>query len=70
MTIWKILAVLPPNIVLTPVTATAIFVVAVLSGYNYRRIWKAEGPAWQLWVFGVIAAGCLLVLGFVPLNSG
>ncbi|MGX9356155.1 hypothetical protein ACS3SW_13645 [Roseobacteraceae bacterium S113] len=48
--------------------ATVLFVLACLAGFQYRRVWKAEGPAWKLWVFGVVAGGCLLVLGFVPLE--
>ncbi|MEM6340429.1 MAG: hypothetical protein AAF729_04730 [Pseudomonadota bacterium] len=54
---------------LTPASATFIFVVAVLAGYRYRRVWKAEGPAWQLWLSGLTAALCLLVLGFLPLKA-
>ncbi|MEM1314857.1 MAG: hypothetical protein AAGI51_09910 [Pseudomonadota bacterium] len=52
---------------LTPAIATGIFVLACWGGYQYRRVWKAEGPAWQLWAFGLIAAVSLLTLGFVPL---
>ncbi len=55
---------------LTPLTATLIFVVAVIAGYRYRRVWKAEGPRWQLWLFGLIAAICLLAVGFLPLKPG
>lgn len=55
---------------LTPGTATLIFVLAVLSGYRYRRVWKAEGPRWQLWLFGVAAALCLMIVGFLPLRTG
>ena len=55
---------------LTPVSATVIFVIAVLAGYSYRRVWKAEGPRWQLWVFGGLAALCLLTVGFVPMRTG
>ena len=58
------------DLYLTPVSATAIFVLAVLAGYRYRRVWKAEGPRWQLWVFGAIAAICLLTVGFLPLRTG
>ncbi|WP_168798000.1 hypothetical protein [Pacificoceanicola onchidii] len=57
------------DFVLTPVLATVIFVIACLAGYSYRRVWKTEGPRWQLWIYGVIAAGCLLVLGFVPMEG-
>ena len=52
---------------LTPLVATLIFLVACLAGYRYRRVWKAEGPTWQLWVFGLVAAAALLTVGFVPL---
>ncbi|WP_343565255.1 hypothetical protein [Kiloniella sp. b19] len=55
---------------LTPLSATIFFVVACLAGYKYRRVWKAEGPAWQLWISGLIAAGSLLTLAFVPLSPG
>ncbi|MBF9041856.1 hypothetical protein HKCCE4037_00815 [Rhodobacterales bacterium HKCCE4037] len=55
---------------LTPAVATALFVLACLAGYRYRAVWKAEGPRWQLWLYGLIAAGGLLVLGFVPLAGG
>ncbi|MEM6480240.1 MAG: hypothetical protein AAF922_00030 [Pseudomonadota bacterium] len=54
---------------LTPVIATAIFVLACLAGHRYRKVWKAEGPRWQLWVWGLAAALCLLTLGFLPLRA-
>ncbi|MBY6049830.1 hypothetical protein [Vannielia litorea] len=53
--------------ILSPAVATTIFVIVCLAGYRYRAIWKAEGPRWQLWLFGVIAAAGLLTLAFVPL---
>ena len=56
------------QITLTPLAATAIFVVAVVAGYQYRRIWKAEGPRWQLWIAGLIAAICLLTVAFLPVR--
>lgn len=46
-----------------------LFVIACLAGYQYRRTWKAEGPRWQLWLFGAVAAVALLTLGFLPLGS-
>lgn len=58
------------ELLLTPVTATAIFVLACLAGFQYRRVWKNEGPAWQAWIFGTISAICLLSLGFIPLQNG
>lgn len=53
---------------LTPFTATLFFVIACLAGYHYRRVWKAEGPRWQLWLSGVVAGVLLLILGFVPMR--
>ncbi len=59
---------MPDGITLSPLAATAIFVVAVVAGYQYRRIWKAEGPRWQLWIAGLIAAICLLTVAFLPVR--
>jgi hypothetical protein len=56
------------DLILTPLTATIIFVLVCLSGYQYRRVWKAEGPRYQYWVFGILAALGLCILGFVPLK--
>ena len=56
--------------ILTPATATAIFVAACFFGYRYRSTWKAEGPRWLLWLYGVLTAAGLLVLGFTPLEAG
>ncbi|MDB6177560.1 hypothetical protein PAF17_08540 [Paracoccus sp. Z330] len=53
---------------LNPVVATLIFCVACLSGYQYRRVWKKEGPRYQYWLFGVIAALGLGLLAFIPLD--
>lgn len=58
-----------PEVTLTPVTATALFVVACLAGMRYRNVWKAEGPRSQLWFYGAVAAAALLVLGFVPMGD-
>lgn len=54
---------------LSPLQATLLFVVAVIAGYRYRRVWKTEGPAWQAWVFGLIAAVCLLSVAFLPVKA-
>ena len=54
---------------LSPAVATVLFVIACLAGYQYRRTWKAEGPRWQLWLFGTVAAVALLTLGFLPLSG-
>lgn len=58
------------DLTLTPTIATLIFTLSCLAGYQYRRVWKAEGPTYQYWLFGVTAATGLLVLGFVPINTG
>ncbi|MCG7625886.1 MULTISPECIES: hypothetical protein [unclassified Epibacterium] len=57
------------DVTLTPLSATLLFVIACLAGYRYRTVWKTEGPRSHLWLFGVIAALCLLVLGFVPMRT-
>jgi hypothetical protein len=54
---------------LTPLTATLIFVLGCLAGYQYRHTWKAEGPRWKLWLYGLAAAASLLVLAFVPMAA-
>ncbi|MFV0473602.1 MAG: hypothetical protein ACK5MQ_05270 [Pikeienuella sp.] len=56
-----------PELTLTPASATILFIIGCLAGYRYRHVWKAEGPRWQLWLFGLVAAGALLILGFAPL---
>ncbi|GAA6197774.1 hypothetical protein [Pseudophaeobacter sp.] len=61
---------LASQITLTPLSATILIFLAVLAGNRYRRVWKAEGPRWQLWLFGLIAAAALLTLGFVPMTPG
>ncbi|MEC7764937.1 MAG: hypothetical protein VX874_23740 [Pseudomonadota bacterium] len=58
-----------PDLTLTPITATILFVIACIAGYGYRRVWKAEGARWKLWAYGLVAAGLLLTLGFVPLTT-
>ena len=66
---WEIAQLELDGFSLTPLAATVIFVLSVLCGYRYRRVWKAEGPRWQLWLFGACAAAGLLVLGLVPLKA-
>lgn len=57
------------DLVLSPVSATLLFVIACFAGYRYRTVWKTEGPRSQLWLYGLIAAVSLLVLGFLPVVS-
>ena len=54
--------------VLSPAGATLIFLAVCIAGYRYRRAWKNEGPMYQYWLYGLVAAGGLLVLGFVPIE--
>lgn len=61
---------LAADFTLTPLIATLLIFVAVLAGNRYRRVWKAEGPRWQLWAFGLLAAAALLTLAFVPVQAG
>lgn len=62
----QIFATLPP---LTPTSATILFVLGCLAGVRYRVVWKNEGPRWQLWVTGLIAAAAFLILGLVPMSG-
>lgn len=52
--------------VLSPLLATILFVLFCFAGHRFRRVWSSEGPVWQLWLFGVIAAACLGLVAFVP----
>ncbi|WP_245739307.1 hypothetical protein [Paracoccus homiensis] len=54
---------------LTPTSATILFVLGCLAGYRYRAVWKNEGPRWQLWATGLIAAAAFLILGLVPMSG-
>lgn len=56
------------DITLTPLLATLVFCAACIAGYRYRRVWKQEGPRGAYWLYGLIAAAGLLVLGFVPIE--
>ncbi len=53
---------------LTPTLATLLFVLTCLCGFQYRRVWKAEGPRYQYWLYGLPAAVGLAILAFVPLD--
>lgn len=57
------------SLTLSSGVATGLFVAAVIAGMRYRSVWKAEGPRWQLWVFGLIAGCCLLAVGLLPLQT-
>ncbi|MGR3713726.1 MAG: hypothetical protein ACU0A6_11470 [Shimia sp.] len=54
---------------LSPAWATGLFVLACLAGTRFRNVWKNEGPRWQLWLTGVTAGVCLLVVALVPLAA-
>nr|WP_247738852.1 MULTISPECIES: hypothetical protein [unclassified Shimia] len=59
-----------PDLILSPAVATVLFVLACLAGHRYRRVWKEEGPRWQLWLFGLVAASCLLLVALLPVSTG
>ena len=54
---------------LSPAQATLLVVIAVIAGYRSRRVWKTEGPAWQAWLYGLIAAACLIGVAFLPVRA-
>ncbi|MEM7747923.1 MAG: hypothetical protein AAF346_06695 [Pseudomonadota bacterium] len=60
----------PATFHLTPLSATALILLAVVAGYRYRQNWQQEGPLWKAWVYGVIAGGSLVLLAFTPLKYG
>lgn len=53
---------------LSPTLAVILFILACLAGYQYRRVWKEEGPRWQLWLFGGVAGILLFTVGFIPVD--
>lgn len=55
------------SLTMSPALATLIFFLTCVAGYRYRRVWKAEGPRIQYWIFGLMAATGLLALGFIPI---
>ncbi|MEM9344236.1 MAG: hypothetical protein AAGA87_14430 [Pseudomonadota bacterium] len=57
------------DLALTPLSATLIFFVTCLAGYQYRRVWKTEGPTYQYWLFGTVAGAGLIALGFIPIHT-
>ena len=54
---------------LSPLAATLVFAAGCLMGHRYRNVWKAEGPRWQLWLFGTGAGAAFLTLAFLPLEG-
>ncbi|MEM1380722.1 MAG: hypothetical protein AAGH41_08865 [Pseudomonadota bacterium] len=54
---------------LTPPLATTLFIIGVMSGYQYRRNWVAEGPRWKAWTYGVAAALSFGCVALIPLTS-
>ncbi|MEM7082058.1 MAG: hypothetical protein AAF465_04950 [Pseudomonadota bacterium] len=54
---------------LSPPVAVAIFIITVLAGYQYRRVWKADGSRTGLWVWGSVAFLGFAILGLVPLSA-
>lgn len=55
---------------LPPALATLIFLLVVICGHNFRKVWKEQPLGWQkrAWLFGVPAAVGLLALGLLPLK--
>ncbi|MEM1396222.1 MAG: hypothetical protein AAGH38_02090 [Pseudomonadota bacterium] len=55
---------------LSPFAATAIFVIGVVAGIQYRRVWKTEDARWKAWVYGLTAAVALATVAFLPMAPG
>jgi len=56
------------GLTLSPLAATILFVLACISGYQYRRVWVREGPRRQLWLYGLLAGGLLCLVAFIPVK--
>ena len=50
--------------------ALFIFFIACISGVQFKRLWKNNGPVWQLWFFGTSSAIGLLLVGLMPIHGG
>lgn len=58
------------SIHLTPLTASALVLLMVVAGHQYRQNWRFGGPMWKAWAYGTVAGGTLLLLAFLPLRTG
>ncbi|MGI9290846.1 MAG: hypothetical protein ACR2QG_06180 [Gammaproteobacteria bacterium] len=56
------------DLTLSSPAAVLLIFVAVAAGHFYRKAWINEGPRWQLWCYGLLAGGSLLMLGLIPLD--
>ncbi|MEM7194226.1 MAG: hypothetical protein AAF402_04695 [Pseudomonadota bacterium] len=53
---------------ISPQLGVLLVFLTAASGHLYRKTWKNNGSRLFLWVYGLIAAISILVLGFVPLQ--
>lgn len=62
---------MPDALSLTPLTATAAFVVLVLAGRAFRQNWKAQAPGWRrrAWLYALPVLATFLALAFLPLTG-
>lgn len=60
------------GLVLTPVTGTALLLVMVLCGRQFRENWKAQAEGWALraWAYGLPVLVSFAALAFLPLRIG
>ncbi|MEM8984666.1 MAG: hypothetical protein AAGC71_16760 [Pseudomonadota bacterium] len=56
------------DITLPSSASLALFVIAVIAGHQYRRVWKENGSRRQAWVFGLIAATGLIAAALIPMR--
>lgn len=56
------------ELTLSPAVALAVFVVAVIAGHRYRRVWKTEGSRTAAWFWGLLAAAGLIIAALIPLQ--
>ncbi|MEM6512474.1 MAG: hypothetical protein AAF660_05640 [Pseudomonadota bacterium] len=49
--------------------ALLLFIVAVIAGHRYRRVWKQGGSRREAWVYGLIAAVGLMGAALIPMRG-
>ncbi|MEM7294750.1 MAG: hypothetical protein AAF420_15325 [Pseudomonadota bacterium] len=54
---------------LSPQLALVLFVVGVVAGHRYRRVWKQKGSSAEAWLFGSISAIGLLGAALIPVMA-
>ncbi|MEM1174634.1 MAG: hypothetical protein AAGI27_07455 [Pseudomonadota bacterium] len=60
---------MPDELTLPHTVALMLFVVAVIAGHRYRRVWKQKGSRREAWIYGLIAAVGLAAAALIPMRG-